>query len=130
MNEGKLTCMKHLTSGDIARHFLQPLVLASAIRFITDERISEMLEMDADLVGPARVKQSFDERGTAQPFQNSVRSQGGAPAINHRHAFAMGWVPRNGGPNVAGVPVEFAADERVVNLVDFAPGELLGQGQV
>ena len=44
----------------------------SAIKFIVEQRVANMAEMNADLVGPSGFKPAFDERHVAEPFQNPV----------------------------------------------------------
>src|SRR5262245_17845549 len=72
MNEGQFSRMKHLAWRDVVREFPQPLILASTVSLVADQRMSDMLEMHADLMGPTRVERRFDKGRKAQPFQNSV----------------------------------------------------------
>ena len=67
-----------------------------------------------------------------QSFQHAItRVRGAAGIVIARgHAFAVGWMPGDGGADFAGFAREFAADDCVVNFSDLPPGELRREREV
>src|SRR5262245_10565385 len=87
--------------------------------------------MDANLVGSAGVKNRFDQRRTAQSFENMIRGpRGPAHVFVHRHAFAMGRMAGNGRPNLSPLPLNLAANNRMISLIHAPTSELGRKSQV
>src|ERR1039458_8322766 len=88
--------------------------------------------MHADLVGAARVDLRLDECCGVQSFEHAItRVRGAAGIVIARgHAFAVRWMPRNGGADFAGFACQFAAHNGVVNFYDLPPGKLRREREV
>lgn len=131
MGERKFECVKHLARSGVVREFFEALILAVAVGQIADERESEVLKMDSDLVRSTRVKNRLDEGRRVQPLEHTVRgSRGSTHVFVHGHAFAMRGMARNCGANFATVPLYLAANDCLISLIDASTRELSGQGQM
>src|SRR5436305_11481708 len=87
-----------------------------------------MLEMNADLVGPAGMEDGFNQRGSAEPFQDPVRGSRSSPhVLIHSHSLAVRRMPRDGSPDFPALPLNFAAHNRVISLIHAPTRELCGQ---
>ena len=77
------------------------------------------------------VQHRFDQRGAAQALQHVVaRPRLAAQLVIHRHALAMRGMPGNRRADFAAVARQLAAEDRVVDLLHLAGGELGGKRQV
>jgi hypothetical protein len=90
MCEGQSKGMQHLAWRSVVRQLLQTLILPIAVGPVTNQRKPKKLEMDANLMGSASVKNRFDESRPAQTFENMIRSSRGSPHVFvHCHAFPV-----------------------------------------
>lgn len=64
MLEPEAPRVEHLARGPVAGDFREPRVWALAVGVIPDERVAEVLEVDADLVGAAGVERGLEPGGT------------------------------------------------------------------
>lgn len=93
--------------------------------------MAEVFQVNADLVGTARMEGEFDERGEVEPFEDPIIGLGGpAGAIGDGHAFPMRGVAGDGGVNHAFIGRHTAAGNGAIDLVDFAGTELDRQRRV
>src|SRR5262249_12878417 len=73
---------------------LQSSRLFRAVGRVACDGEAQMLEMDADLVGPSRVQFGLDERGRLESFPDAVAGPGvAAYARADGHAFAVRRMP-------------------------------------
>src|SRR5688572_7797756 len=76
--------------------FQQTAVVLWAVGLVAGKREADVLEMDANLVGAARVQRSFDVSCPVELFQNTIaRPRVAAGILGHGHAFAMAGVARD-----------------------------------
>ena len=121
MGERQLKRVQHLARRLITSQLLQAQVLAVAIGGVAHDREAQELEVHPELMGAAGVQQRFDQGGASQPFHHAVTGpRGPAGVVVHSHPLSMRRMPGDGGANFAFVPLHFAAQDRVVSLVDFA----------
>jgi hypothetical protein len=66
MTEAELPSVEHL-AGIIAGAF-------AAVKFVAEDGMAEVMEVDADLMGPAAVENAFDKADVAGGTQNPVFS--------------------------------------------------------
>jgi hypothetical protein len=131
MDERQLERMQHHARRGKSQQLFQPPVLPLAVCVVAHQRKAKELKMHADLVRAACVQRRFDKRRRAQSFQHAITGSRFAPGVvAHRHAFAMRWMPRNGRADFSFVAWHFAADKRVIQFFNLAPGELIGQCDV
>src|SRR5918994_3951180 len=120
MEKGQLRGMQSLTrkSDAVAR--------AAPVSLVADERMADVLEMHADLMGAARLQPAFDERRAAVALEHAVRGARRLAAVRDRHARAHARVA----PHRS---VDRAARRRIalhhgeINPTHAAAGELLGE---
>lgn len=125
MGERQLTRVQHLSWRRVTSQFGQPLVLTVPVSVIPHQREAEELEMDANLVRPASVQESFGEGRTAQPLQKAIAGARLPPGVFiDGHSFAMGGVTPDGGPDFAALALHLAANNRMINFFHFAAGKL------
>src|SRR5687768_12936506 len=111
--------MEHDTGGREARFLRQTAVVARSIGFVADERESNVLKVDADLVGATGVKCGFGKGGRVQLLDNAVTCPCVAARVSGGgHAFAMGGMPGNGGANIARRVRQISANDREIELVE------------
>lgn len=129
--ESQSQCMQHLTGGRETGGFPQALILTIAVSDVADQRVADVFEVDADLVGAAGMEGGFEERHGSEAFEDAVAGAGGpSGAIGDGHAFAVGGMPGDGGVDLALIGRERTAGEREVDLIDLAGAELGGQGEM
>ena len=125
MNKSELAGMEHDSRRGEAEQLLEPAVLALAVNGIAEQRESQVLEMDPDLMRAAGMQRGFHQRRAALRLEHAIAgARLPARAFAHRHAFAMGRMARDGGPDLTLIALHFAADDRVIDLPHRAPGEL------
>src|SRR5213075_62165 len=61
---------------------------AAAIDRVADQRVADVLEMHADLVGAPGLEAAFDERGAAEALEHAIGGARGLAAMRDRHARA------------------------------------------
>src|SRR5687768_1475495 len=98
-----------------------------AVKLITQDGMAKVLEMNADLMRPARVQRAFDDAAPGNLAPNPPL-RFCLPALrDHRHALPMHRMPADrllARPAHCGKP---ARDQREINLRHFAPGKLRGE---
>jgi hypothetical protein len=129
MFEGKGVGVEHLALGVVLGLGSQPGVLFAAVDAVSHEGETEVLEMDADLVGSAGMQDDLDEGGAMQSLEDSVAGVGASAfAIFHSgHGSAVTRVTRNGDLDFACQSWQFAANNGVINFLHGAVSELIGQ---
>jgi hypothetical protein len=131
MSEGQSKRVQHLARRGVIGQLLQPLILAVAVREVADQRESQKLKMDANLVRSTGVKDRFDQRRAAQTLQNPITRACGPPHVFvHGHAFAMRRMPRDRSANFATLPLNLRADDRMIRLIHASTCELVRNCQV
>ena len=90
MEKTEPPCVEHL-SGISCRWF-------ASIQSVAEERMPEMLKVDADLVGAPGVKNAFDQRAAAKFLQDAIFGFRGASArgFDDCHFFSMHGMPSDG----------------------------------
>ncbi len=125
VGEDEAKGVEHLARGAIAGEFFEALAGAASVGVIADEGVTDVLEVDADLVGAAGMEVGLDEGGVVEALKDAVGGPGvTAFADAGGHAFAVGGVAGDGGADVAAEFGDFAAHDGVVDLFESAPGEL------
>ena len=113
------------------QQILQALVLPVPVGRVAHHREPQELEVHPDLVRAAGVQDRLDQRRPAQSLQHMVAGPRlTSSVVIHRHALAMGGMPSNGGADFAPVARQLAAEDRLVDLLHPAGGELGGKRQV
>lgn len=122
MDERQFTRVQHHARRGVVRQFLEPRILPRAVSVIAHERMADELEMHADLVRASGVDLRLHQRRRVKAFENPVARVRGAAGIvvAHGHALAARGMTRDWRADFAGFAGEFAADECVINLFDFA----------
>lgn len=91
MSKRQLKRVQHLAWGGKVGQLFQALILAITIGEITDQRESQKLKMNANLVGSTSMKNRFDQRSSAQAFENTITGpRRSAHVFIDSHALAMG----------------------------------------
>src|SRR6267378_3461648 len=107
------------------------IILAIAISRVADQGIAEELKMDANLVGSPRVERGLGQSRSAQALEQAITGSGFASqVIIHRHSPAVRAVAGDRGANLTAFPLNFTADNRMINFVDLARRKLGGKRQV
>jgi len=132
MDERQFARVQHHAGCGVIRQFFQARILPRAVGVIAHERMADELKMHADLVRAPGVDLRFHQRRRVKPFENFVARVRGATraVVAHGHAFAVRGMSRDGRVDFGGGASRFAADERVVNLVNFARRELFREREV
>src|SRR6266571_1278498 len=104
------------------------IILAIAISRVADQRVAEELKMDANLVSAARVQRRLGQCRAPQALEHAITgSSFASQVIIHGHSPAVRAVPRNGGSDLPPFPLDFSADNRMINFVDLARRKLRGK---
>src|SRR5437773_8604338 len=123
--------MQHLARCVIPGQLLQALVLSIPINHVADQGVTKELKMDANLVCAPGVQISLYQGSVLQPLQHPITSVRLPPFFFiDSHAFSVGGMSGDSGPDIASVPRYLSAHDRVVNLFHFAARELSGQREV
>jgi hypothetical protein len=118
--EGEFPGVEHL-AGIIAGAF-------PAVQFVAEDRMTEVMQVDADLVGPAAVQGAFDEADPVAGTQDAVFGfRGAALAAGDAHPLSMDGMTFDRFIDDAGSLAQRAGDERQINLGHGACGELAGE---
>ena len=90
MDERQIIGMEHLPRSMVPGEFLQPLVLALTIRGVADQRKSQKLEVNPNLMCPACVKGRRRQGGSPQTLDYTVAGvRLASEFFIDRHTFAM-----------------------------------------
>lgn len=127
--EDEFSGVEHLTGDEAAGGFAEAGVWLAAIEEVAGDGMSEMLEVDPDLMGATGVQFDFHMGRAAQAFEDAVRGAGVA-AFSHGHALALEAVARNRGVNFAAQSAKLAADDGFVDFLSLARGKLGGEMEV
>src|SRR3954467_3985119 len=97
MNKTEFPSMKHLARGRIARQGFESGVLFAAVNRVADQRVADVLEVNANLMRAARMEAALNESGCVKAFDDLECRPGFArvPAFAGGHAFAVGRMPRD-----------------------------------
>ena len=99
--------------------------MSSTINRVTEDRISKVLEMDANLMSSATVQPAFKQARLSPRAHNFEIGSCHAPAFaRNRHLLAMNAMTRDRRDNASGRTPQFPDDKRQVDLVDRARREL------
>src|SRR6266436_3469754 len=87
--------------------------------------------MDANLVGATSVQRGLGQGSAAQPLEHAITGSSlASQVIIHRHPPAVRAVAGDRGSNLTPFPLNFSADNRMINFVDFPRRKLGGERQV
>src|SRR5258708_17536756 len=64
VNKTQAHRVQHLPWRTVADQLLQSLILAVSVSSVADQRVSQKLEMHADLMGPARIENRLHQGGS------------------------------------------------------------------
>jgi hypothetical protein len=99
------------------------------IKRIADHGMTEMMQMDADLVGPSAVQRTFHQAYSTAGLQDAIFRPGrSSTAQIDRHFFALYRMPADRGIDCSAGSFEGPGNEREVDFLDLALGELAGEG--
>src|SRR5258706_5364852 len=105
----------------------------AAIGRIADQRMTDMGQMDSDLMRASGLEPALEQRSErflsrAELFDDRVaRARGLALAAQHGHAFAIERIAPEIALDDAGASARAAPDDSVVDALDGMRGELLGE---
>src|SRR3954471_1881313 len=99
---------------------------AAPINRVADQRVANMLEVHANLVGATSVELAFDERRATEALQHAERRARRFPPMAYCHARACADVPSQRRVNDA-ARRRVALDEREVDAPYRTLRELLGE---
>jgi hypothetical protein len=94
-----------------------------AIGEVAGERMAQGAEVDADLVGAARLEVDVEQAGRAERLDDLVVGDAGLALVHHRELVVVARVAADGRVDGADHRVGQALHERVVLLVDVAAAE-------
>lgn len=115
--EAKFPSMQHLPR-ELSGTF-------SAIKRVTEDRISKVLQMDANLVSSAAVQPAFKQaRRSARAHDFEIGSRDPSAFARNRHLLAMNAMTHNRRDDASGSTPRFPGNKRQVDLVDRARREL------
>jgi len=98
---------------------------APAVNLVAGHRKSQMPQMHADLMRPARVNFHFHRGSLGPTLQNPIAAAGLAPfSVADGHPLAIHRVARNRGVDASAQARHPSAGNGLINLLDIAPGEL------
>lgn len=105
---------------------------AAAVNAIAGHGVSEVLEVDAYLVGAAGFRAALEETESSVARHEFPRCFGraGSGAVRNGHALPVDRVTRDGRGDHAGRGARFAANNGQVSFLRGALGELFGQRSV
>ncbi len=131
VREGEAEGMQHLAGRQVTHGFPESLVLAVAVGQVTQQGMSEVFEVDPDLMGAAGVESEFDKGGEPKSFEDAVIRPGrSAGAIGDGHPFSMGGMAGDGGFDRALVGSDLAAGKGEIDFIDLSGAELAGKGRM
>ena len=116
-----------------ADHVRQRQAVAAGVELVGHDRMADVREVDADLVGAAGLRLAPDQREAAEPLDDLVERHRGLAAVLRRadrHLLADGRVEADRPLDVVAVALRDAVDQRQVFLVDLALLELQRQPAV
>ena len=100
----------------------RPFMSASArsvpVRWIAGDRMTDLRQMDADLVRSTGDQIDFEHRPSRESLTHSVASCGGATAGNDCHPLSLRWVTTDWSLNPSNLRSNRALHERDVGLLD------------
>jgi len=117
MAEGELPGVEHL-AGEISCAF-------AGVEFISQDRVAEVMEVDADLVGAAAVQRAFDQAHVAARTNYSIFGfRRSSLAARDAHALPVDGVALDGFVDHASGLSRSASHERQINFAHRARGKL------
>lgn len=122
MGETQFPGVKHLTGK----------TGAPSVDFIAKDRIAQMLEVDADLMGTPAVERAFEQGPGPELQEDSPIGAGSAsvPILEHGHSLSVNRVSANGGVNGPMERAETATRQSKIDFGDFPLGKLPGEAVV
>ena len=119
MPKPKFPGVEHL-AGIIAGPF-------AAVEFIAEDRMAEVMQMDADLVSAAAVQNAFDQADLIAGTQDAIfRFRGPPLPACDTHLLPVNWVTLVRFVDHARTPAQNSRHEREINLRHCSRGELAG----
>jgi hypothetical protein len=120
MAKSKLPRMQHLS--------WKLLCESWRINFITEHRVTEMMKMHPNLVGPSAVQPALDETRPITGANDAILGFGRAStmACCCAHSLSVHWMASNFLYNYAAWLAQFSSYERKINLLHRAVCELPG----
>ena len=116
MTENQTTCVQHLALGLDPDDFRKTFGLRLPVGVVTEHGETEVLEMDADLVGATGVELGLDECRAREPFKPGPGCACVLSTGDDGHAFAVGGVPRDGGAEFTRGGFEITAQDRLIEF--------------
>lgn len=127
MRKPKRIGVEHLPFCRVVGLRPEPRILFSTVNFVAGKWITEMLEVNADLVRASGVQRYLHQRRALQPLEDPKAGPRFAPFswLRNRHASAVRWMARDGGLDLARRFWNLTTKNRVINLFDGAIPELV-----
>jgi len=106
--------------------------VAVAIKGISGDRTSEVLEMHPDLVGPPGARTTLDQAPPLAAFQDAEFCHGisSTSVFDHRHFFPVNHMAADGSIHNSKGTTRCALHQGEINLCDFPPRKLSGKSHV
>src|SRR3954463_6362720 len=129
MDECKGIGMEHLAIGSVVGLRSESCILFAAVDAISNKGIAKVLKVNANLMGATGVEDYLYERGAIKPLQDAVACVRGAAfaAFDCGHGAAMARMSRDRNLNFTRDAWQFAAENRVIDFLDGAVSELIGE---
>ena len=104
MFETERVGMKHLARGGVVRLGAESNVLSATVGSVARQRETEVLEVHADLMSAAGMKDDLNEGGGAESFEDAKTGARFATfaGISNGHGAAMRWMTGDGGLDFTG----------------------------
>jgi hypothetical protein len=123
--------VQHLAGCGVVGEFFEVMILSVAVDKITDQRVTNKLEVHPHLVSAASVYVYFGQSRATEAFEHTIGGARIAAEILHnRHAFSVRRMPCEGGPDFANVALHFSAENCVVDFLNLSTGELSREGDM
>ena len=99
-----------------------------SVKQIADYRMSEMMEMHANLMRAPTVQRAFEQTHAVSGLQNAVFCSGISTAAPiDRHFFPLHGMSTDGDIDCPVRPLQFPGDQSEINLLHFALCELMSE---
>src|SRR5439155_3720357 len=96
--------------------------LRAGVHRIADDRVAEVFEVDADLMGAARAQGASQQRDVTEWLDDSVIGDRGATSASYnRHAFAIARIASDRSLDRSAVLFRFAVNDRQIFFSNVRP---------
>src|SRR5437588_12686328 len=90
--------------------------------------MADMLQMDPNLMSPSTVQTAFQQgRSHSAAYHLKIGARLTPALARNRHLRPVNTMPADRGVNAPGIRPQFSGDEREINLLNRAGGELTGK---